>query len=90
MIYFKGQSTTGELRNPEKCSSNIALDMEAAESFIQQAMEIIFQEAVKKATDVKEKVNQSPSCSSVVFTGCVHRLYFPYIKYIQNLQIVVI
>lgn len=32
------------------------VDMHAAESFIHQAMEIILNEAVKKATDVREKV----------------------------------
>uniref|UniRef100_A0A3Q2P5S8 Glutamate decarboxylase like 1 n=1 Tax=Fundulus heteroclitus TaxID=8078 RepID=A0A3Q2P5S8_FUNHE len=42
--------------NPDKCSPDTAEDMEPAESFIQQAMEIIIQEAVKKGTNVKEKV----------------------------------
>lgn len=61
VINLKGQTTVGELTNPEKGSPGAAEDMEAAESFIQQAMEIILQEAVKKATNVKEKVKLCPS-----------------------------
>ncbi|XP_014899047.1 acidic amino acid decarboxylase GADL1-like [Poecilia latipinna] len=54
--HMNGETAVGELINPEKGSPGAAEDMEAAESFIQQAMEIILQEAVKKATNVKEKV----------------------------------
>lgn len=36
-----------------------AVDVHASESFIHQAMEIIMDEAVKKATDVREKVKAS-------------------------------
>ncbi|KAK2844058.1 hypothetical protein Q5P01_010717 [Channa striata] len=54
-----------DCRLPVKCSpvvtdsfilSNPMFDLQATESFIHQAMEIIMEEAVKKATDVTEKV----------------------------------
>ncbi|MED6267332.1 Acidic amino acid decarboxylase gadl1, partial [Characodon lateralis] len=54
--HMNGQITVGELINPEKCYLSAAVDMEAAENFIQQAMDMIIQEAVKKGTNVKEKV----------------------------------
>lgn len=60
----------------EKCSSIIvddvplngpALSVLSSDSFIQQSMEIILEDAVKKATDVREKVRKCflPWCSEV-------------------------
>lgn len=40
------------------------VDEAAAERFIQQAMELILDEAVKKGTNVKGKVKTQSSCSS--------------------------
>lgn len=51
------------MAQPEKCSpagsfdvNGSTADEQIAESFIRQAMEIIVDEAVKKATNVQEKV----------------------------------
>lgn len=55
-----------DLKHQAKCSptfmDNFAVnsptgEMNATESFIHHAMEIILEDAVKKATDVREKVN---------------------------------
>ncbi|KAM6909727.1 cysteine sulfinic acid decarboxylase [Xenentodon cancila] len=61
----EGQSPVAVLSHPEKCCPGVsdsfvlngsAVDMLAGERFLQQAMEIIMDEAIKKATNVKEKV----------------------------------
>lgn len=71
-----GLSPVAELRHPVKCpprvvdsfvSNGHSEDVDSAESFIKQAMEIIMDEAVKKATDVHEKVKNSSGSPSVCF-----------------------
>ncbi|XP_028280995.1 acidic amino acid decarboxylase GADL1 [Parambassis ranga] len=63
--HMNGLSPVAELRHPVKCpprvvdsfvSNGHSEEVDSAESFIKQAMEIIMDEAVKKATDVHEKV----------------------------------
>lgn len=60
---MKSCESQAPVTQPEKCSpagsfdvSSSTADEQIAESFIRQAMEIIVDEAVKKATNVQEKV----------------------------------
>lgn len=61
----KSQSPKADPGHPEKCSPVViddvslngpTLNVLAAENFIHQSMAIIMEDAVKKATDVREKV----------------------------------
>lgn len=61
-----GQGPEAGFRHLSKCCPAVRdgpalkeppVEMSAAERFIHEAMEVIIDEAVKKATDVQEKVN---------------------------------
>lgn len=61
-ILSKNQSPEGETCSPVVIDNvrlnGPAVNINATESFIHQAMDIIVEDAVKKATDVREKVTR--------------------------------